>query len=362
MNERLLRVLSLLKTCKADAALISSPITISYLTDYQGFTSMEREGYLLVTKNKSFLLATTLRVHEIQQKQDLQIIEINSVQTFEQTVKKIIEKNSINTLCIEENNLTVNEYKAIDKKIKKIIDLPIRNLRTIKAKQEIVHIKKACDIANKALSVVHPNIKTGVTEKEVAFQIEIAIRTLGAQIAFPTIVAFGKNAAIPHHTTENTRLKTNDLILIDFGATYNGYCSDMTRTFFVGEPKSEWRKAYGIVKDAQKKAVDLVYHKLIYDTHTIRASDVDKAARDYIISQNYPSIPHSLGHGIGLEVHEAPSLSPKSQDMLTEGMVFSIEPGIYLPGKFGVRIEDLFAIENGKLLHLTKAETMQPRL
>jgi Xaa-Pro aminopeptidase len=353
MNKRLLRVLSLLKTCKADAALISSPITISYLTGYRGFTSMEREGYLLVTKNKSFLLATTLRVHEIQQKQNLEIIEINSVQTFEQTVKKIIEKNNINTLCIEENNLTVNEYKALDKKIKKIIDLPIRNLRTIKTKQEISQIKKACDIANKALVTVQPGIKPGVTEEEVAFQIEIAIRKLGAHIAFPTIVAFGKNAAIPHHTTDNTRLKTNDLILIDFGATYNGYCSDMTRTFFVGEPKSEWRKAYKIVKDAQKKSVDLVYHILTYDTQVIKASDVDKAARDYIVSQGYPSIPHSLGHGIGLEVHEAPSLSPNSKDLLEDGMVFSIEPGIYLQGKLGIRIEDLFAIKKNKLVQLT---------
>jgi Xaa-Pro aminopeptidase len=130
----------------------------------------------------------------------------------------------------------------------------------------------------------------------------------------------------------------------------------MTRTFFFGKATNEQKHAYQTVLGAQKKAIELLDHKLVYDPLSkIMVASIDKVARDYIIKEGYPSIPHSLGHGIGLEVHEAPSLSPRSKQIITNGIVFSIEPGIYIPDKFGVRIEDLFAIVNNKLVQLTKS-------
>ncbi|MBI2334310.1 M24 family metallopeptidase, partial [Candidatus Daviesbacteria bacterium] len=161
--------------------------------------------------------------------------------------------------------------------------------------------------------------------------------------------AFGKNSSIPHHQTGDKRLTINDkLILLDFGVKLNGYCSDMTRTIFFGKPSEKQRKIYETVLEAQKIAI-----RFINSGKKIKAKDVDKVAREYIKSMGFPDIPHSLGHGVGLEVHEHPYLSSKSKEELKEGMVFSIEPGIYIPDFGGVRIEDLFVLENRNLRQLT---------
>jgi len=181
----------------------------------------------------------------------------------------------------------------------------------------------------------------------------------GAVVSFPPIVAFGKNSSIPHHQTgdsilgpESSSGREGQIILLDFGVKYDDYCSDMTRTVFFGKPSKEQQKIYETVLSAQQKAVDYI-NKTLKSGKKIWASKVDIAARDYIISKGFPTIPHSLGHGIGLEVHEHPSLSPKSKEDLKSGMVFSIEPGIYIPNLGGVRIEDLFVLENQQLRALT---------
>ncbi|MCR4305907.1 MAG: M24 family metallopeptidase, partial [Candidatus Daviesbacteria bacterium] len=185
------------------------------------------------------------------------------------------------------------------------------------------------------------------------------IRTKGAVISFPTIAAFGKNSSIPHHQTGNTKLgpesssgREGQVILLDFGVKFENYCSDMTRTIFFGKPTGKQKDIYNEVLESQQKAVDYI-KGLIKTGQEIRSAGVDKVARDYILSKGYPSIPHSLGHGIGLEVHEHLSLSPKSKESLKEGMVFSIEPGIYLTDFGGVRIEDLFVYEEKGLRQLT---------
>lgn len=197
-----------------------------------------------------------------------------------------------------------------------------------------------------------------MSEKEIALEMEMYIRKQGGMLSFPTIVAFRENSAVPHHMTNGKRLKSNDIVLLDFGIEIDNYCSDMTRTIFIGEPTAEQKKVYQTVIEAQEKAVSYLTSNLVprlSNSQILKTSSVDKAARDYIVTRGYPSIPHSLGHGIGIEVHEAPTLSPRSEETFSNGMVFSIEPGIYLPGKFGVRIEDLFAIQNGNLLQLTNA-------
>ncbi|HSA83841.1 MAG TPA: M24 family metallopeptidase, partial [Patescibacteria group bacterium] len=258
--------------------------------------------------------------------------------------------------------------KKISSAVKQTKHLSLASLRITKTPEEIAKIKKACEIGDKAFSYILEQIKPEMTELQIAALLEIFIKTHGAEISFPSIVAFEENAAIPHHKTGNKKLKINNLILIDFGVKYNNYCSDMTRTIFFGKPKNEQKQAYETVLKAQQNAIQY-YTREIKRTKNVTASQLDKVAREHIISQGYPSIPHSLGHGIGLQVHEAPRLSPTSKETLAEGMVFSIEPGIYLPALpvrqaggrqvspgFGIRIEDLFAIQNNKLIQLTKSQ------
>jgi len=176
------------------------------------------------------------------------------------------------------------------------------------------------------------------------------IRKAGFDISFPPVVAFEENAAIPHHNAGSKRLKNNNLVLLDFGAKVENYCSDMTRVFFMGSTADERKKVYNATVYAQKKAIDYIEEKLDKNEKVI-STTIDSTARDYVTNLGYPPFNHS-SHGIGLEVHEKPHISG-SEEPLEKGMVFSIEPGIYLPGKFGVRIEDLFAIQNNKLIPFT---------
>ncbi len=347
-------VLDLLKRKQLDALLISSPKHITYLTSYGGFSQTERDAFLLITKKKSYLFSNSLLRNEVKQKiEKIEVIEHTRGHPFAKNLAEIVKKEKIERIGFESDNVTVTEYLTLTENISSpFISTDLSSLRVIKQKQEIEHIRMACTIAKKAYSLTLRKIKPGVSEKEVASIFEINLLKLGASLSFPTIVAFGKNAAIPHHHIDDTTLKTNDLILMDFGAKYNNYCSDMTRTFTQGTPPREQLKAIDVVKMSQDLAVKYIENTL-KEKKDISASEVDDIARDYIIEKDFPSIPHSLGHGIGIEVHEAPSLSPNSTDTLVEGMVFSIEPGIYINGKFGVRVEDLYTIQSGKLVKLS---------
>lgn len=222
----------------------------------------------------------------------------------------------------------------------------------IKKPEEIQAIEKACQLGDKTFNYILKKIKPGVTEKQLAFEIKFFIKKHGGGTSFRPIVAFGANSSTPHHkTTHNSKLKTHNLILLDFGVKLDSYCSDMTRVVFLGKATEEQRKVYQTVLEAQK----LVIKHLVKLVNLIKAKEVDRVARDYIIKAGFPTMPHGLGHGIGLKVHEPPRLSPKSKDILKPGMVFSIEPGIYLPGKFGVRIEDLVVLEKSGPRILTKS-------
>ena len=249
--------------------------------------------------------------------------------------------------------MTVSEYKKIKKHFSKTKHFKIN--RSIKTKDEVQKIKKACQIGGLAFGYILTKLKAGITEEEIANQLEDFINTKGAKFSFPPIIAFGKNSAIPHHQTSDKRLTINDkLILLDFGVKFENYCSDMTRTVFFGEATNKQKKMYEVVLRSQQKAVGFI-NSHIKSGKEIKAAQADKIARDYIISCGFPDIPHSLGHGIGLEVHEHPYLSLNSKEILKEGMVFSIEPGIYIPDFEGVRIEDLFLIEKNGLKQITNS-------
>ena len=215
----------------------------------------------------------------------------------------------------------------------------------VKSKAELNLIQQACDIAEGAFLKLLPEIHEGMRESEAAALLEYNMRKLGAySVSFDTIVAFGPHAAVPHHETGSTKLKFGDEILVDFGCKVDGYCSDITRTFLFGDDKEheEFKKAYRAVLTAH----ELVKEKLVSG---MTGGEADAIARNYLEEKGYGKyFTHSLGHGIGLNIHEFPSVRKGGTDVLVDGMVFSDEPGVYLAGEYGVRIEDTIALKDGK--------------
>lgn len=349
--ERLKKLQTEIKLQKLDAVLISKVANIIYLTDYSGFSNEEREAFLLVTPKKQFLF-TDGRYSEAVKKliPDFELIEISSKSKFSDLLLGITNKLKISKLGVEENDLKVNEFKLIKKTVKQTKDFKFHTHRSIKTPEEIKLIESACKIGDKAFEFIQSKITAGITEKQLMFQLDNFIREQGFEPSFKTIVAFNENSAVPHHQTGDRKLKSGDFVLLDFGVKFKNYCSDMTRTLIFGKPSEKQKKIHKTVKQAQQKAFE--YLKTNFKKG-VKGSDLDKIARDYILEQNFPSIPHSLGHGIGIEVHEHPFLGPNSKEVLKEGMVFSIEPGIYLPELGGVRIEDLYVIEKNSVKQLT---------
>jgi len=202
-------------------------------------------------------------------------------------------------------------------------------------------IKRAGRIAAQALKKTVQTIKPGITENDLAGLLDFQIRKLGAINGFPTIVAFGANASRPHHQPSMRKLKKNDTILIDFGAGYKGYCSDITRCFIIGRPGSLYKKVYNAVRQAQQAAIKMI-------KAGVEITKVDAAARKVIAEHDLPVYGHGTGHGLGLEIHEGPVVAQKRKGRLKAGEVITIEPGVYIPGKLGVRIEDdILVTRNG---------------
>ncbi len=222
-------------------------------------------------------------------------------------------------------------------------------LRAVKEGEEIETLRKSCRIAAKAFGIVKPRIKTGRTELSVYRELEDTMQAMGAKgPSFNLIVGFGPNSAMPHHETSERRLKNNEAVLLDYGCVYGNYCSDITRTYFHGRPTEEFRKVYSIVEKAQKAGVAKV-------RAGVSSRAVDAVCRGIISDAGYGQyFTHGTGHGVGLEIHEFPRLSPRVDVPLRAGMAVTVEPGIYLHGKFGVRIEDSVLVTRTGCEVLTK--------
>lgn len=224
---------------------------------------------------------------------------------------------------------------------------------SIKEDYEFSSIKKACEITDRAFIALLDLIKEGMTENDVAALLEYLMRKFGASgTSFDTIVAFGENSSVPHHETGMRKLKFGDIILIDFGCKYGGYCSDCTRTFLFGDDGNhgEFKSTYAHVLEAHMLAKEKI-------TAGMTGREADAVARDYLKGYSLDNLfTHSLGHGIGINIHEFPNLSPRSLDVLKNGMVFSDEPGVYVAGSYGIRIEDTVALKDGKVLSLTNSD------
>lgn len=254
-------------------------------------------------------------------------------------IKRELKKQNVKTVFIDFSKTTLSRYEELKSlfrgiEIKDCKDM-LLDLRLIKTEEEIKSIKKACRISERAVSETLSFVKEGITERELLKILEDKTFSLGGEsMAFDSIVAFGSNSAVPHHDTGKTKLKAGDAVLIDTGCTVNGYCSDITRTACFGKPSKEFLSVYSAVLSANVKAEKEIYAG-------ISGKAADKIARDELVLCGYGEyFTHSLGHGVGLEIHENPRLSVKSDDILAENTVFTVEPGVYLDGKFGIRIED----------------------
>ncbi len=334
---------------KVDALIVSSAANIFYLTDINYFPLEERHAYLFITAKTVDLFTDPRYSNGIKNKLP------KGVRIFLHTeLLKNIKKSKAKRVGIEQN-FTVAELKRFKKEtgLNFVLTEPIvEQLRSIKDAEEIKNIRAACKLTDRALDTIRKLIKTGVTEREISWKIESFIKENGGELAFDSIVAFGPNSAIPHHKTSDKRLeKSDELVLLDFGAKVNGYCSDMTRTILTKNAKRKAHEIYETVRMAQQKAAEFVSGQL----PDVSCSTIAEITNDYIVSKKFEVIPHGLGHGIGIEVHEKPTLSPKSKDKLVRNNVFSIEPGIYIPGFGGVRIEDDFLLGERGLEQLTKS-------
>ena len=307
------------------------------------------DGYVVVSDGKKFLFVDPRYFYAAQKA--LKNSDVTVVKGFKNEAFEFLKSTGKKDLYIDYTKTSISEaeeYGELGFSLKDCSKDMVASMK-IKSDEELKNIKKACAIAEASLKCVLPLIKEGISELELAAALEAEFKKHGASNpSFETIVAFGKNAAVPHHETGSTRLKNNECVLIDFGCLYKGYCSDMTRTFFYGKPDKQFKKAYEAVLTAHLAAEKGIYAG-------IECVAADKIARDILEERGYGKyFTHSLGHGIGVNIHEPPALSPKGKGTLENKMVFSIEPGVYLDGKFGIRIENTVTLSDGKVVPFMK--------
>jgi Xaa-Pro aminopeptidase len=315
-----------------DGILITSPYNRRYISNFTGTA-----GVVLISSEQAQFI-TDFRYIEQASKQCEGFEIIRFSETIPKEVAQQVKKLGIQRLGIEEDYLTLSSYKLYEKEIDaELVPVSgvIEKLRLLKTDAEIKILKEAADIADAAFKHILDFIRPGKTELEVANELEFFMRKAGAtSSSFDTIVASGYRSALPHGVASEKVIEKGDMVTLDYGAYYKGYVSDITRTVAVGEPDSKLKNIYNIVLEAQQQGMEGI-------KPGITGKQADALTRDYISEKGYGEyFGHSTGHGIGLEVHEGPSLSMKSDIVLEPGMVVTCEPGIYIPGLGGVRIED----------------------
>ncbi|MGB9857073.1 MAG: M24 family metallopeptidase [Dictyoglomaceae bacterium] len=337
-----------LKNENIDAILITNLKNIRYLTGFSGSTAL-----LLVESEKSFILVDSRYLEQAKEEvKDSEPVLVNKEKTSYNFIIERKKRKNWKRVGFEGKHISYNDWVKWKGSLDDCEFIPlddwVEELRIIKTQEEIENIKKALEIAEKALEKTLELIKPKVKEKDIALELEYQMVKLGAEKpAFDTIVASGWRSALPHGRASNKEILPQEFIVLDFGASFNGYNSDITRTVFLGKPKEEELLIYNIVLEAQKRAEEVIKEGIEFDF-------ADKAARDIIQENGFGEyFGHGLGHGIGLEIHENPKLAPKVEGILKENMVVTVEPGIYIPQKFGVRIEDLVVVrkEKGEILN-----------
>ncbi|KKU87822.1 MAG: Xaa-Pro aminopeptidase [Candidatus Gottesmanbacteria bacterium GW2011_GWA2_47_9] len=368
-----------------DALLITNQTNIRYLTGFVGVDAREREAYLLLASNQCYLFTNSLYREQAKNAKctmpnaTLTFVEISRENPIGKELKRVLQKtvfvqrqsSSKALLELEEADLTVAEYTKLKKELKGVKLIPTQNrieeLRMIKRTDEIENIRAAAKLTDACFTFILSKLTPGVEEGEIAWEIESFFRKRGATLAFSPIVAFGKNSSQPHYSPSNSRsfdfaqdkqsgiLQKQDVALFDFGARVNGYCSDMTRVVFIGKPKDEWRRTYQTVLEAQQAALEYLQAQGRALSSQLSGGKADRIARAVIQKAGLPPYPHSLGHAVGLDIHEAPRLTVKKNQILKPNMVVTVEPGVYVEGQYGIRIEDLILLKKDSIEVLSKS-------
>jgi len=366
-DQRIAKLREILSKQKIEALLVSNFFNILYLTGFKTLTSNEREAFVLVAKNNIYLFTdsryldnnyqSTLNQNKFGSGQAINNLQLKLIEPNKGLVnhlQDIIRDEKIKALGFEAEDLRFYEYKKLQEAFKDITLYPTSKLvikiREIKNEAEIKLIQKACEAGDQCLEEMVKIIKVGISEKEIAFKTEMWLKEKGYDLAFAPIVAIDANSAVAHYNTKDGEgvVKDGSVILIDFGVKYKDYLSDITRMVFLGKASDEIKKVYEILSNAQEKTIEK-----IADLESLK--DVDDYCRKLITNYRLPNYPHSTGHGVGLEIHEYPKVSFNSPDRKLENQVFSIEPGIYFPGKWGMRVEDTVVIgKDLKAMVLTK--------
>jgi Xaa-Pro aminopeptidase len=347
--EKLTRFREAMEKVNADGFLITNTYNRKYMTGFTGSA-----GVILISQKEAKFI-TDFRYVEQASKQAIGFEIVQHKGTLIEEVGKQVKEMKIEKLGFEQEYLTFASYKAYQKEVRaELVPISgiIENLRLIKTPSEIKILKQAADVADRAFTHILDFIRPGITELDVSNELEFFMRKEGAtSSSFDTIVASGKRSALPHGVATDKVIETGDFVTLDYGAYYNGYVSDITRTVAVGQPSEELIKIYDIVLEAQLRGMAGIKPGMT-------GKEADALTRNLIVEKGYGEyFGHSTGHGIGLEVHEGPALSMKSDLVLQAGMAVTVEPGIYLPGVGGVRIEDdtIITIEgNEALTHSTK--------
>ncbi len=341
-----------LRLGQGTAAAVFDPSNMFYLTE--GYTG---EGLVFISQNRR-VIVTDFRYTEQAQRQapDFEVMMTEKGRSGDQVVAQLVREENITCVKTETNYISVDRFGKLRAALgEEVSCLPLdempQKLRQIKTPSEVLAIRKACNITADAFRAILPKIREGMTEKELQIELNFTMLRLGADtMAFDTIIASGENGSLPHAIPGNRAIRRGDMITMDFGAKVGNYCADMTRTVAFGEPSQEMRRIYETVLRAQTMCEDALAAGKV-------CSDIDKLARDYIDARGYAGrFGHGLGHAVGIDIHEEPRLSPVCQDVLRAGVVITVEPGVYVPGVGGVRIENTCLVKENGCEALTDAD------
>lgn len=351
---RIKKVKGYLNKNKLEALLVTNLKNIHYLTGFTGSA-----GLLVIRNDGSKPLFLTDGRYLIQSQIETAAsgvkVKVGKPQQQLRYIKSYIK--GVQKLAVEQENITVGQLKGLSKFFSPVKLVDSKNIlslaRIVKDEVEISYIAQACAIADGAFKNIKDLIRPGVSEKDLAIELDYQMRKLGAlNSSFDTIVASGVNSALPHAKPSNKKLKPGEFVVFDFGALFQGYCSDMTRTYLVGgkKPTDKMKEIYQVVLDAQKYGLEVV-------SSGKKAFEVDLAARSVIKKRGFEKFfTHSTGHGVGLDIHEPPWIAPKIETILESNMTITVEPGVYIESLGGVRIEDTVVVTEGGCRILTNTE------
>lgn len=337
MNPRIHKLTRQFNAHHIDAYLVTKDVNIRYLTDFPA-----SESWLIVTAKRSYYITDFRYILEAKQgMKEISIVQFRN--SHAETLFELAGTHKIKRIGYDDRHITLNLFKKLKKHCPKSVDLLARNnlienMREVKDKYEINQIRKALKLNLAAYHYVGKIVKPGMSEKEILFKLECFVKGHNARFSFDPIIASGPNSCYPHAHVTDRKIKSNENLLIDMGIDIGGYKSDLTRILFLGKIPPLVREVFALVQTAQKKAIKKI-------KANIAACEVDHEARNYLKNHRLDKFfGHSLGHGVGLEIHEAPSISRKSPAILKENMVITVEPAVYLPNKFGIRIEDMVLV------------------